>query len=73
MRAAIGVTGQFSAVDKLLTGRENLMLMADLHHLGRAEGRRRVAELLERFDLTDAADRPPRPTPAACDGGSTSR
>jgi ABC-2 type transport system ATP-binding protein len=42
-------------VDKLLTGRENLMLMADLHHLGRVQGRRRTAELLEQFDLTEAA------------------
>jgi ABC-2 type transport system ATP-binding protein len=57
VRAAIGVTGQFSAVDNLLTGRENLMLMADLHHLGRAEGRQRAAGLLDRFDLADAADR----------------
>ena len=56
VRAAIGVTGQFSAVDNLLTGEENLLLMADLHHLGRREGRRRAAELLERFDLVDAAD-----------------
>ncbi|GIF63059.1 daunorubicin resistance protein DrrA family ABC transporter ATP-binding protein [Asanoa ishikariensis] len=55
VRGAIGVTGQFSAVDDLLTGEENLVLMADLHHLGRAEGRRRTAELLDRFDLTDAA------------------
>jgi ABC-2 type transport system ATP-binding protein len=55
VRAAIGVTGQFSAVDNLLTGEENLVLMADLHHLGRAEGRRRVAELLERFELTETA------------------
>src|SRR5712691_1955951 len=55
VRAAIGVTGQYSAVDKLLTGRENLMLMADLHHLGRVQGRRRTAELLEQFDLTEAA------------------
>jgi ABC-2 type transport system ATP-binding protein len=55
VRAAIGVTGQFSAVDNLLTGEENLILMADLHHLGRAEGRQRAAELLDRFDLTDAA------------------
>ena len=59
VRAAIGVTGQFSAVDNLLTGRENLILMADLNHLGRAAGRRRAAELLDRFDLTEAADRPP--------------
>jgi ABC-2 type transport system ATP-binding protein len=55
VRAAIGVTGQFSAVDDLLTGEENLRLMADLHHLGRAEGGRRIADLLERFELTDAA------------------
>lgn len=55
VRAAIGVTGQFSAVDKLLTGEENLLLMADLAHLGKGEGRARTAELLERFDLADAA------------------
>lgn len=59
VRAAIALTGQFSAVDDLLTGAENLRLMADLNHLGKAEGRRRAAELLERFDLVDAADRPP--------------
>ena len=58
VRAAIGVTGQFSAVDNLLTGQENLRLMADLRHLGRDSGRRRTAELLERFDLTDAASKP---------------
>ena len=58
VRAAIGVTGQFSAVDELLTGAENLRLMADLHHLDRAEAAPRVAELLERFDLVDAADKP---------------
>jgi ABC-2 type transport system ATP-binding protein len=58
VRAAIGVTGQFAAVDNLLTGEENLILMADLHRLGRAEGRRRAAELLDRFDLSDAAARP---------------
>jgi ABC-2 type transport system ATP-binding protein len=55
IRAAIGVTGQFSAVDNLLTGTENLVLMADLHRLGRAEGRRRAADLLARFDLVEAA------------------
>jgi ABC-2 type transport system ATP-binding protein len=55
VRAAIGVTGQFSAVDPFLTGEENLLLMADLHHLGRHEGRQLVAELLERFDLVEAA------------------
>jgi ABC-2 type transport system ATP-binding protein len=58
IRAAIGVTGQFSAIDPLLTGEENLRLMTDLHHLGRAAGRRRIAGLLEQFDLTDAARRP---------------
>ncbi|MEV7179004.1 ATP-binding cassette domain-containing protein [Kitasatospora sp. NPDC093679] len=58
VRAAIGVTGQFSAVDGLITGEENMLLMADLHHLPRREGRRVVAELLERFDLADAAKKP---------------
>src|SRR6266700_491481 len=58
VRALIGVTGQFSAVDNLLTGEENLRLMADLHHLGRQAGRRRIAGLLERFDLTGAARKP---------------
>jgi ABC-2 type transport system ATP-binding protein len=58
VRALIGVTGQFSAVDSYLTGEENLRLMADLRHLGRAAGRRRIVELLERFDLTDAARKP---------------
>ncbi|MBW8485277.1 ATP-binding cassette domain-containing protein [Actinomadura parmotrematis] len=58
VRGAIGVTGQYSAVDKLLTGEENLLLMADLKHLPRRDGRRRAAELLERFDLVDAARKP---------------
>ncbi|HEX7306808.1 ATP-binding cassette domain-containing protein [Lentzea sp.] len=58
VRGAIGVTGQFSAVDNLMTGRENLKLMADLHHLGREQGRRRADELLAQFDLVDAADKP---------------
>jgi ABC-2 type transport system ATP-binding protein len=57
VRDAIGVTGQFSAVDDLLTGRENLALMADLHHLKRADARRRISDLLERFELVQAADR----------------
>jgi len=55
IREVIGVTGQYSAVDKLLTGRENLMLMADLYHLGRARAKARTEELLERFELTEAA------------------
>ncbi|GAB3512466.1 ATP-binding cassette domain-containing protein [Phytohabitans suffuscus] len=58
VRAAIGVTGQFSAVDKLLTGEENLRLMADLHHLARSAGRRRAGQLLEEFELTEAARKP---------------
>jgi ABC-2 type transport system ATP-binding protein len=58
VRAAIGVTGQFSAVDNLITGEENLLLMADLHHLPRRERRRTAAQLLERFGLTDAAKKP---------------
>jgi ABC-2 type transport system ATP-binding protein len=58
VRDAIGVTGQFSAVDNLLTGEENLQLMADLRHLAPGEGRRRAAELLERLDLVDEARRP---------------
>jgi ABC-2 type transport system ATP-binding protein len=58
VRDLIGVTGQFSAVDSLLTGEENLRIMADLCHLDRREGRRRTAALLARFDLTEAARQP---------------
>ncbi|QIQ06893.1 ATP-binding cassette domain-containing protein [Streptomyces liangshanensis] len=58
VRAAIGVTGQFSAIDGLITGEENMLLMADLHHLPRHEGRRVAAGLLDRFDLTEAAKKP---------------
>ncbi len=58
VRHLIGMTGQVSAVDGQFTGEENLRLMADLHHLGREPGRRRVAELLERFDLVEAAGKP---------------
>jgi len=58
IRAAIGVTGQFSAVDSLLTGEENLRLMADLHHLSRHDGNRRADELLTTFGLADAARKP---------------
>ena len=57
VRAAIGVTGQFAAVDELLTGRENLRLMADLKRLGSGEATRVIAGLLERFDLTESADK----------------
>ncbi|MER7043882.1 ATP-binding cassette domain-containing protein [Streptomyces jumonjinensis] len=58
VRSVIGVTGQFSAVDNMITGAENMALMADLHHLDRRESRRITAELLERFDLVDAAKKP---------------
>ncbi|MFG1839691.1 ATP-binding cassette domain-containing protein [Micromonospora sp. NPDC049175] len=58
VRELIGVTGQFSAVDNLLTGRENLHLMADLCHLDKGVGRRRITELLDQFDLTEAAGKP---------------
>jgi ABC-2 type transport system ATP-binding protein len=55
VRSTIGVTGQFAAVDELLTGRENLRLMADLKHLRSAD--RVVTQLLERFDLAESADK----------------
>ena len=58
VRRAIGVTGQFSAIDNLLTGEENLLLMADLSHFPRGKGRRRAGQLLERFDLVAAAGQP---------------
>jgi len=55
VRAAIGVTGQFAAVDGLLTGLENLLLMGKLHHLGKRESQQRATGLLAKFDLEDAA------------------
>ena len=57
VRAVIGLTGQSTAVDELLTGRENLVMMAQLYRLTSASARRRAQELLEEFDLVDAADR----------------
>jgi ABC-2 type transport system ATP-binding protein len=57
VRRSIGVTGQFSAIDDYHTGRENLKLMADLNHLDRGRAHTAVDELLERFELADAADR----------------
>jgi ABC-2 type transport system ATP-binding protein len=68
VRDVIGVTGQFSAVDSLLTGEENLRLMADLRHLERSEGRRRIDELLQRFELVEEARKP-----AATYSGGTRR
>jgi len=69
VRAVIGVTGQFSAVDDLLTGEENLLLIGRLLHLPAAERRARAARLLERFDLVEAA----RQTPATYSGGMKRR
>ncbi|MEU9824955.1 ATP-binding cassette domain-containing protein [Micromonospora chersina] len=57
VRAAIGVTGQFAAVDDLLTGRENLQLMAALKGLRPGESKLVVDDLLERFDLTESAQK----------------
>ncbi|MCV2489539.1 ATP-binding cassette domain-containing protein [Geodermatophilus sp. YIM 151500] len=58
VRASIGLTGQYAAVDEYLTGFENLEMVGRLYRLPRREARSRARELLERFDLTDAADRP---------------
>src|SRR2546427_2454628 len=58
VRAAIGVTGQFAAVDELLTGEENLQLMADLSPVPAGDGKRIVTELLERFELGESAQKP---------------
>ena len=57
VRAVLGVTGQFSAVDELMTGEENLLLMGDLHHLNRRESKRRAAELLDKLDLVEAGSK----------------
>ena len=69
VRSLVGVTGQFSAVDNLLTGEENLLLMGRLQHLPATERRATTARLLERFDLVEAARR----TPATYSGGMTRR
>src|ERR1700674_221802 len=69
VRGVIGVPGQFSAVDNLLTGEENLMLMGRLLHLPAAVRRSRASQLLERFDLIEAA----RQTPTTYSGGMTRR
>jgi ABC-2 type transport system ATP-binding protein len=60
LRAVIGLAGQYAAVDETLTGRENLELVGQLYHLGRAEARRRADEMLERFDLSRPSNRPVR-------------
>ncbi|NDJ78925.1 MAG: ATP-binding cassette domain-containing protein [Chloroflexi bacterium] len=58
LRNVIGLAGQYAAVDQYLTGRENLIMVGELYHLGRATARKRADELLVRFSLVDAADRP---------------
>lgn len=58
VRRRIGLSGQYSAVDEYLTGRENLQMIGRLYHLGKKRAAERADELLERFDLSDAADRP---------------
>ncbi len=58
VRRSIGLSGQYAAVDEYLTGRENLLMIGRLYHLGGAAARQRAGELLEEFDLVDAADRP---------------
>ena len=58
LRARIGLAGQYAAVDENLTGFENLEMVGRLYHLGKAQSRQRADELLERFELTDAAKRP---------------
>ena len=60
VRELLGLTGQFAAVDEILTGRENLQMFGRLFDLSAVDARRRADELLERFDLADAADRPAR-------------
>ncbi|MBW3602267.1 MAG: ATP-binding cassette domain-containing protein, partial [Actinobacteria bacterium] len=57
LRAVVGLAGQYAAVDENLTGRENLEMVGRLYHIGRVEARRRADEVLERFELTDAAHR----------------
>jgi ABC-2 type transport system ATP-binding protein len=58
VRAVIGLSGQYAAVDEYLTGYENLDMIGRLYHLGRSAARRRARELLAQFGLDDAADRP---------------
>jgi ABC-2 type transport system ATP-binding protein len=58
LRAKIGLAGQYAAVDENLTGFENLEMVGRLYHLGKAKSRQRASELIESFDLTDAAKRP---------------
>jgi len=72
VRSSIGMAGQFIAMDPLLTARENLVLFARLRGLRRQRAKARADELIEQFDLVDAADRRLRPIPEECGGASTS-
>jgi ABC-2 type transport system ATP-binding protein len=73
VRRSIGLTGQYAALDELLTGRENLVMVGRLFRLSAADARQRAIALLDRFELTDAADRVVKGYLEACDVGSTSR
>ena len=71
VRPLIGTSGQYAAVDEVLTARENLVLVGRLYRIGTRQAKRRAEELLEAFDLTEAADRPLKGFPAGCGGAST--
>lgn len=73
VRRNMGLTGQVATVDELLTGRENIRMIGGLYGIGRRDLKRLGNQLLEQFSITDAADRPVRGYPAACDDGSISR
>ena len=72
VRAKIGVAGQYAALDELLTGYENLEMVGRLYRVAPGVVRQRANDLIEHFELTDAANRPSRPTRAGCAAGSTS-
>ena len=72
VRESIGLTGQYASVDDALSGMQNLVMIGRLLNLSRRDARARAKELLEWFDLTEAATAPHAPTPAACGAGSTS-
>jgi ABC-2 type transport system ATP-binding protein len=73
VRRAIGLAGQFAAVEPAMTGRENLELVARLFGQSARSARANAAAVLEQLGLSEAADREPRPTPAACAASSTWR
>ncbi len=71
VRQRIGLAGQHAALDEILTGRQNLEMFGRLFHLGGKRAKQRAAELLERFDLVEAANKGVKKTAAACGAGST--